>query len=133
MRDGEGWALRMHPCRELFSALREVPEGKAPDAPWLLCSTIPADAGRAHLSFPGGEIVLDMDAGTGRFGETDLAFAPKQPLSLSLLADRAVFELTLADGAFWAPEQNLSPTLAGTPEVTGGNGAAIPFTLRAVE
>lgn len=133
VRDGEGWALRMHPCRELFSALREVPEGKAPDAPWLLCSTIPADAGRAHLSFPGGEIVLDMDAGTGRFGETDLTFAPKQPLSLSLLADRAVFELTLADGAFWAPEQNLSPTLAGTPEVTGGNGAAIPFTLRAVE
>lgn len=133
VRDQDGWALRLHPCRELFSALRDLPEQEAPDAPWLLRSTIPADAGRARLTFPGGEIFLDMDAGTGRFGESDLTFPPKQPLSLSLLADRAVFELTLADGAFWAPEQNLSPTLAGKPELTGETGDAILFTLCAVE
>lgn len=131
VRDADGFALRMAPCRELFEALRPVPGTDAPETAWALQAVVPADAGQAELSFPGGSLTLDMDAGTGRFGDTDLAFAPRRPLELLLLADYAVFELYLGSGAVYAPEQNLSPVLAG-PVSASATGGSVPFTISAI-
>lgn len=131
-RDAEGYALRMHPCRELSGAMKPVSGTDAPEAPWVLRADVPADAGSVCVSFPGGELTLDMDAGTGRFGEASLSFAPGKALPLLLIADYAVFELYLGSGAVYAPEQNLSSSLAGPVSVAGAGGG-IPFTLSKVD
>ncbi len=131
-RDSEGCALRLNPCRELFEAMRPLPGTAAPEGPWVLQAEIPADAGQVRAAFPGGELTLDMEAGTGRFGDTPLAFEAGKPLPLLLIADYAVFELYLGSGAVYAPAQNLSPTLAGGVSLQGRAGA-LPFTLSAVD